>query len=291
MSKTKIEWADMTINPIIGCSKCSPGCDNCYAERMAARLARLPATAKRYSFVTTDGKWNGRTSVSIRDDPTIFPVKPKRVFVGSMGDVFHDSVSERDIQSLFEYMQLFPHHTFMLLTKRPERMRYLVNFENDLREQDDEEDEENRLFKEWPLPNVQLGVTVCNQQEADEKIPILLATPAAKRFVSIEPMLGPVSLACLPGNALCGSSSDKNALTGKLFIYGNCGESSQAIQGERLDWVICGAETGSGARLMNPDWARSIRDQCKTAGVPFFFKQMSGKALIPDDLMVREFPS
>ena len=264
-NKTGIEWCDYTINPIIGCTKCSPGCDNCYAEKFAARHAKNPKTAARYSRVITDGKLNGRTDVAFLKCFRGLPVNPKRIFVGSMGDVFHDNIAEIDIQQLFKYMQICHQHTFMLLTKRPERMRHLMALENELREKDDEEGIENRAFQEWPLPNVWLGITVCNQAEADEKIPILLATPAAKRFVSVEPMLGPVDLTRIRH----GNDPDLPVLP---------------------EWVICGGETGPGARTMNPDWARSLRDQCKAADVPFFFKKMTGKAPIPDDLMIREIP-
>lgn len=189
---TKIEWADMTINPVVGCSHCSPGCDHCYAERFAARMAKNPnpkISGKYAGVVDEKGKWTGKMSRGL-----------------------------------------------------------------------------------WPLPNLWLGVTVCNQVEADEKIPSLLQTPAAVRFVSVEPCLGPVDLGHLSWTDIIGSTAEKNALTGKTWIQGNCGESSQTLQGNRLDWVICGGETGPGARPMHPDWVRSLRDQCQSAGVPFFFK-------------------
>ena len=122
------------------------------------------------------------------------------------------------------------------------------------------------------LHRVWLGVTVCNQAEADAKIPLLLQTPATVRFVSVEPCLGPVDLGHLSWTGIIGSTADKNALTGKTWIQGNCGESSQTLQGNRLDWVICGGETGPGARPMHPDWVRGLRDQCQAAATPFFFK-------------------
>jgi protein gp37 len=125
----------------------------------------------------------------------------------------------------------------------------------------------------YPLPNVMLGVSAENQQTADERIPILLQIPAAKRFVSVEPILGQVDLHIFKD--YCGVDDPQ----GPTYLWRN-----------KPDWVICGGETGPGARPMNPDWARSLRDQCRTAGVPFFFKQMSGKQTIPKDLMIREFP-
>lgn len=256
---TKIEWADMTINPVVGCSPCSPGCDNCYAERFAARLVKHPKTAKKYSGVVDEkGKWTGVIDFDVSCLVKL-PRKPKRIFVGSMCDLFHDSVMDNHLEQIMGHLGLTrdnAHHTFMLLTKRPERMR--------------------DFFTRWEpyrkVTNVWLGVTVCNQAEADEKIPVLLQTPAAVRFVSVEPCLGPVDLGHLSWTDLIGSTAEKNALTGKTWIQGNCGESSQTLQGNRLDWVICGGETGPGARPMHPDWVRSLRDQCQAAGTPFFFK-------------------
>ncbi len=272
MSKTKIEWCDLTINPIVGCSKCSPGCDNCYAEKMAIRLAgHSGKTGERYQNVThffpEAGKgWNGSVDV----DFSCFwdlPRKPARIFVGSMGDVFHPRVSQDAINTLFFQLAGCPQHTFMLLTKRPRNASVMLSHVP-------------HKGAPWPVKNVWLGVTVCNQAEVDEKIPRLLSTPAAKRFVSVEPMLEPVDLSSwmlcsLPDCEQC----DKDC--GAHEEFGSSG----------LDWVICGGETGPGARPMNPDWARSLRNQCNAVDVPFFFKQMSGKTLIPDDLMVREIPA
>lgn len=239
MNKTKIEWADLTINPIIGCTKCSPGCDNCYAEKMAMRLAgHSGAVGERYRSVVhlfpKDGKgWNGETHVDFSCFDHL-PKKPSRIFVGSMGDVFHESVFDDKICEVVRYARRFHEHTFMFLTKRPERMR--------------------KIFREINGENIWAGVTVCNQAEADEKIPILLSTPAAKRFVSMEPMLGFVNMKW------------------------------------KLDWVICGGETGVGARPMDLAWARTLQCQCDVMDIPFFFKKASGKASIPADLMVREVP-
>ena len=260
MTKTKIEWCDMTINPLVGCSKCSPGCDNCYAEKMAFRLSKMPATAKKYAGVVDEKGWTGKVNI----DFSVFdklPKKPQRVFVGSMTDLFFanqyvycvpDSLHYRII-NILPKIALYPQHTFLFVTKRPEEMRQTMNF-----------------ILRNPLPNLWLGVTVCNQQEADEKIPVLMLTPAAKRFVSIEPMLGPIDL-CR-----------------KEFL----GPWLDAPFGAKcLDWVICGGETGPGARPMHPDWARRLRDQCREAGVPFFFKKMSGGKATPEDLQVREFPN
>ena len=276
---TKIEWADLTINPTRGCQHCSPGCDNCYAERFAARLALNPKSGKAYAgLVDFKGKWTGRISdydLSVFDR---LPKTPKRIFVGSMTDLFFSGVNDTPRQALttvegttYEFapdimharlamilieLGKLPQHTFMFLTKRPEAMREVM-----------------QLMLNRPLPNLWLGVTVCNQAEADAKIPALLATPAAKRFVSIEPMLGPVDL-----------------WEAKFKTYGTTGGLTGAVtnwKGHGLDWVICGGETGPGARPMHPDWVRGLRDKCKAAEVPFFFKSW-GEWLpcsdCPDDL-------
>ena len=184
---SRIEWCDITINPVVGCSKCSPGCDNCYAERFAARMAKHPnpkVSGKYAEVVDENGKWTGKINGGM--DMSVFnglPRKPSRVFVGSMTDMFHPNLNDGDGQGMRAMLQCMcsePQHTFMLLTKRPERMQkdieWLIAQDGDL------------------PPNLWLGVTVCNQEEADAKIPILLSIPAVKRFVSIEPMLGPVNL-------------------------------------------------------------------------------------------------
>jgi protein gp37 len=243
---TRIEWAEETWNPIVGCSKCSPGCDHCYAERMANRLAHI-ALKKRpgltmgnarnrlegyVKVVDRMGCWNGEVFFNPEDDKPLHIKKPSRIFVCSMGDLFHEKIHESWIMSVLAIQEDAPQHTYIWLTKRPERMREVI------------------LKLDLPvLENIWLGVTVCNQKEAEEKIPILFQTPAAVRFVSIEPMLGPVDF-----------GSDQ--LTKHW--------------GPGLDWVIVGGESGPGARPMHPDWVRSARDQCAAAGVPFLFKQWGG---------------
>lgn len=291
MSKTKIEWADMTINPVVGCSKCSPGCDNCYAEKMAARLAKMPQTAAKYAGVVDEcGKWTGiidfEVSCLLR-----LPKNPKRIFVGSMCDLFHDSVMDSHLAHIMGHIGLTgsnTHHAFILLTKRPERMKEFFTHWKPYRE----------------IKNVWLGVTVCNQAEADKKIPLLLDTPAAKRFVSVEPMLGPVDLSLYTGNIFCchdcghrelvcssgcpscgrvyAPSEDASSwvycedcktsfLNNEICVCSECGGKTSSPSAS-LDWVICGGETGPKARPMHPDWVRGLRDQCEAAGVPFFFK-------------------
>lgn len=255
---TRIEWADLTINPVRGCSHCSPGCDNCYAERFAARLALNPKSGKAYAgLVDFKGKWTGKISTP---DLSVFdrlPKTPKRIFMGSMTDMFHPNLDDNDgqgwraiLKRIFEYSQ----HTFMVLTKRPDIMQrsieWLIAQDGDL------------------PPNLWLGVTVCNQAEADAKIPVLLATPAAKRFVSIEPMLGPMDLTSIEYLEGVIEGADESGMLDALRGL----TMDDAPTHPALDWVICGGETGPGSRPMHPDWVRSLRDQCQEATVPFFFK-------------------
>jgi protein gp37 len=255
MRATKIEWYDYTINPIVGCSKCSPGCDNCHAERRTAILAKNPnpkISAKYSGVVDENGKWTGELSpldLSVFDH---LPRQGKRVLVGSMTDVFHEKNDVIAGDRIFGAMRNHPLHTFLVLTKRPEVLRIYRP-------------------KLWPLPNVWLGTTVCGPYEI-WKIRVLMQIPAAKHFVSFEPLLAGVNLATIDWTAVTSSTSTKNVLTGQVLIDGNCGESSQTLSGDKLDWIICGGETGPNARPMQPDWVRSLRDQCIEAGVPFFFK-------------------
>ncbi len=221
---TKIEWATETWNPVTGCTKVSEGCQNCYAERMAKRLAG------RYGYPKDDP-----FRVTLHPNRLEQPLKwrkPRRIFVCSMGDLFHDDVPVPFLVDVFDVVYKCPQHTFIFLTKRPENLKWLrIN---------------GPIVGAEPLSNVWLGVTAENQKTADERIPILLRISAAVKFVSVEPMLGPM--------VLC------RWIARDGFRKG-------------LNWVICGGESGPGARPMHPDWARGLRDQCQTAGVPFFFKQ------------------
>ncbi|WP_100454668.1 DUF5131 family protein [Mycobacteroides abscessus] len=252
--KTGIEWTDATWNPVTGCDKVSPGCDHCYAETFAERWR---GTRGHYFETGFD--------VQLRPDKLDLPLrwtKPRRIFVNSMSDLFHDSVPDAYIARVFAVMALAPQHTFQVLTKRHGRMRSLLS-------SDDFRSEVTQTFVGWavedlslktghlesatgdwwPLPNVWLGVSAEDQKRADLRIPALLDTPAAVRFVSAEPLLGPIDLH--------GDPIGKDS----VFWIGH------------LDWVIVGGESGPGARPMHPDWARSVRDQCVAAGVPFLFKQ------------------
>ena len=272
MGKTRIEWTEYSWNPVTGCTPASEGCQNCYARRMANRLrGRCGYPADEPFKVTLHPE---------RLDEPLKWKKPRRVFVCSMGDLFHDDVPNKFIYDVWDVMVLNKQHIFLVLTKRPDRMKsfiekvmtnrmnYALTFGNTL------EGKEARRWAQKPVQNIWLGVTAENQQRADERIPILLQIPAAVRFVSVEPMLGPVDLTRIGGdwygngriNALKGLQNDDTYVHEYNLRWKakHCGE---------LDWVICGGETGPGARPMHPDWVRSLRDQCQTAGVPFFFKQ------------------
>ena len=246
MSKTKIQWATAVFNPVTGCSKISEGCKNCYAERMHTRLEHIKGS----------GYMDGKPHFSVRLHPERLeePLKwkkPQRIFVCSMGDLFHEDVPFPFVAYIYRMMALANHHTYMILTKRPERMRQFIEWyiERSV--------VEGIVSFADAYQHVLLGVTVENQQAADERIPILLQIPAAKRFLSIEPMVGPVDLY----RAWWGKSGDP------AFPW--LGKNVN----EWLHCVILGGETGPKARPLHPDWARSVRDQCQAAGVPFFFKQ------------------
>lgn len=272
MGATKIEWADVVWNPVTGCTKVSEGCRNCYAERVARRFEQVhaPAPGQCWDNPPTFG------DVICHPDRLDQPLhwrKPRRVFVCSMGDLFHEDVLDEFIGRVFGVMGIAERQTFMVLTKRPERMLAWIKS----RPRDEAKPEQAVVPCEfgdmsyslpWPLPNVWLGVSVENQATADERIPLLLQTPAAVRFVSCEPMLGPVDLSkWIPFVMPPFDEIDEDPR-----VVGYPPESAFTNR-DKLDWVICGCESGPGARLMDATWARSLLDQCKGAGVPFFFKQ------------------
>lgn len=265
--QTGIVWTDETWNPVTGCTKVSQGCKHCYAERDWSRLQHLPA-------------YKGRAFTDVvchpeRLDQPLRWAKPRRIFVNSMGDLFHPDVPDEFIDKVFAVMALAPRHVFQVLTKRPERMRDCMarigmsakildaaartmgyTFEHD-----------GKCLASWPLPNVWLGVSVEDQAAADERIPLLLQTPAAVRWISAEPLLGPVDLDRLAIDS-CDDDYTISAISGRRIArYGT------KPGAPRLDWVVVGGESGPKARPMHPDWVRSLRDQCAAAVVPFLFKQ------------------
>jgi protein gp37 len=272
---TDIEWTDESWNPIVGCSVTSPGCTNCYAMRKAWRLASMGRGTAHYRGLTekVNGKivWTGAMRAapqSLFQKPLRWK-KPKKIFVNSMGDLFHEAIPDALIDRVFAVMALCPQHTFQILTKRAKRMRDYVksnrcDFMNMEAGQIMHWDEMPKA--DWPLKNVWLGVSAEDQKRAEERIPILLDTPAAKRFVSCEPLLGEIDLTQLEKER-----DTYNTMDG-IVLQMNGNQPYQII-GTALDWVIAGGESGPGARPPHPDWFRSLRDQCAEASVPYFFKQ------------------
>lgn len=259
--QTGIEWTDATWNPVTGCTEVSPGCDHCYAKTFAER------------FRGTEGHYFEQGfDVQLRPDKLELPLKwrkPKRIFVNSMSDLFHDQVPDDYIARVFAMMARCPQHTFQVLTKRHARMRSLLSSRPFQRFVEQLTPSKAELVGVWPLPNVWLGVSAENQQWADIRIPALMETPAVVRFVSGEPLLGPIAMHpyWLHGQPQWGAPEPTPTLNGGTIPM-------QPLEvGPRIDWVIVGGESGRGARPMHPDWARSLRDQCESAGVSFLFKQ------------------
>lgn len=303
--RTRIEWTDITWNPVSGCTRISEGCRNCYIDRTP------PFRMNGRFFRGRDGAYSrevgATTGVTLHPERLAVPLRKrswrgKRVFVCSSADLFHDAVPDEYIARVFAVMALTPEVTYQVLTKRPARMRSLLR---DRRFEvlagqviadvigDDERREERMLrgawtwdvshrsyhAPDWPLLNVWLGVSAEDQATADLRIPALLDTPAAIRWVSAEPLLERV---WLPG--VLPSDSEAMAPLG-------------APRRRTLDWVVVGGESGPGCRPMDVDWARSLRDQCAIADVPFFMKQIGGHPDkrdrlddLPEDLRIRDYP-
>ncbi len=284
-ARTSIEWSDATWNVITGCSRVSRGCGavdggGCYAERWAA--TRLRNHPSRVGLTDEHGRWTGEVRFNSQwlDQPLRWQ-RPRRIFVCAHGDLFHESVPDAWIDQVFAAMALSPRHVFQVLTKRAARMRSYLHQRG--RSSGPIVDAICTKFGPpgargmaappvLPLPNVWLGTSVEDQWTANERIPALLEAPAAVRWISAEPLLGPLDLQDLrphPGEA----QVRYDALRG-IHSYGlDCSGCRP-----RLDWVVAGGESGPRARPMDPDWARSLRDQCQVAGVPFFFKQWGGAA-------------
>lgn len=243
---TTIEWTDATWNPVTGCTKISAGCDHCYAETFAERFRG-----------TTGHYFENGFDVQLRPDKLDAPrhwKKPRKVFVNSMSDLFHDDVPEDYIAQVWTVMAATPQHTYQILTKRHARMRSVVRriawrtatteerqrgVRGSVAYVQPNEDLNDHLGAPRVLPNVWLGVSTENQRWADIRITALLETPTAIRWISAEPLLGPID----------------------LLAYTD------------LDWVVVGGESGPGARPMHPHWARALRDQCAFFDIPFLFKQ------------------
>ena len=306
MGDTTIQWTDKTWNPVSGCTKVSAGCANCYAERL---------------FPRAYGKDRKFTDVRFHPERLEQPLrwrKPRRVFVNSMSDLFHESLSTKDVDPVFSVMGLAHRHTFQVLTKRPDLMRnylthpdtrrrlldFSVELASSIRGVELKIRFEDDGLEGVQFPNVWLGVSVEDQATANERIPLLLATPAAVRWVSYEPALGPVDLEQIEVR-LCAKDAPIQPLLSRT-------EAILPLRGERihgrigyehpcLGWVVIGGESGPKARPMELEWARSVIEQCKGAGVPAFMKQLGSQAWLldpkggdpsewPEDLRVREFP-
>lgn len=306
---TSIEWTDSTWNCLRGCTRVSEGCRNCYAEKVAYRFSGEGLPYQGLAVLKNGHpSWTGK--VEFVEKHLLDPLKwgliyagpnteprSRRIFVNSMSDLFHENVTDEMRDKIFAVMALCPRHIFQVLTKRPERMlewfgKKITNTMSKQacwtapwrvwRQSTDVQIEakretfnpfhwagdEREEIAPWPLPNVWLGVSVENQATADARIPLLLQTPAAVRFISAEPLLGPISLRWK------NSTFDPHPRHERPNPDERGRVSTNEYDGLReLDWVICGGESGPGARPMHPDWARSLRDQCAAAGVPFFFKQ------------------
>ena len=256
-----IEWCDHTFNPWIGCQAVSPACEHCYAEAWVNGRLRADFSQRRRTVADNWRKplrWNRMAEAAgVR----------ARVFCASLADVFDNQVPEEWRTDLWDLIQHTEHLDWLLLTKRPQNIAKMIP-----------QPATGWANPGWPWPNVWLGTTVENQTEADRRIPHLLRVPAAKRFLSCEPLLGPLRLhwCGLPANC----SGVLDALRGESWIeewWDNEGKDRRRkvvrTWPGKIDWVIAGGESGPGARPSHPDWHRSLRDQCVEAGVPFFFKQ------------------
>lgn len=306
---SKIEWTDATWNPITGCEIATPGCINCYAMRLAGtRLRNHPSRKGLTKTVKGKPVWNGKVRFNEEwlDQPLRWR-RPRRIFVCAHGDLFYEKVPDEWIDKVFAVMALCPQHTFQVLTKRARRMREYLSSKkpmcwlrpalNILRAFPEREAE----IDDGPvLPNVWLGISAERQKEADERIPDLLATPAAVRFVSAEPLIGPIDLTKINHHGAFEDQfhGDKrphlDALRGEIFGDGEFeyGRGGLSINGTQpfIGWVIVGGESGPGHRPMEETWAAGILRQCNRSNTAAFMKQMSGKSPIPAHLMVREFP-
>lgn len=311
--RTSISWTDSTWNPVSGCSHVSPGCEHCYAEKLSHR------------FRWTSQPWaaqHAKENVRLHEDRLEQPgrwMRPRRVFVCSMGDLFHERVADEFIDRVWAVMRRAGWHTFQILTKRADRLKgYLEHAEWRIHKLAPPAPPRHWYYASdwrWPLPNVWVGVSVEDQRRAEERIPLLLQVPAAVRFVSCEPLLGPLDLTNIDG---------LNAFTGEWTHYDENGELCTHDEGPGLSWVIVGGESGGPPerRLVElcakchaypayrdncqtcaftgwtpkPEalsWVRSLRDQCLVAGVPIWWKQFGprpGLGREIDGVRYEQFP-
>lgn len=304
--KTGIEWTDATWNPLVGCSIASLGCAHCYAMNAAFRLGRMAEEAEALGKISPTAHYKGLAYKSkagqflwtgeVREAPESILLKPvtwqrpRKIFVNSMSDLFHESVPFETIDRIFAIMACCPQHRFQTLTKRADRMREYMTTP---RRHGQILDAASKLpirdgpkiashTAPWPLPNVWLGVTAEDQANWDARVPHLLATPAAVRWVSYEPAIGPIVPAL------------------RDFGQGDNGSWPFTVEPHaRIDWVVAGGESGPGARPFEDEWAENMLDHCRAAGVKFLMKQRGSAkhpktykdfASFPAALQVREYP-
>lgn len=271
-TNSTIEWTDATWSPATGCDRVSDGCDRCYAMTLARRLKAMgSAKYQNDGDPRTSGPGFGVTMHPAALQLPLKWKKPRRIFVNSMSDLFHKDVSAPFIAQVFAVMAQAPQHQFQILTKRHARMRSLVGDLLDggqklIEAAPDEATAQVLYDAPWPLPNVLLGVSVENQQWADIRIPALMETAATTRFLSCEPLLGPVDLSRWLGV--------EYGETAEIWIPEMFAALNDRVgPAGGLHWVIAGAESGRGARPMDLGWVRTLRDQCEASGTAFFLKQ------------------
>lgn len=285
---TKIEWTGETWNPLKGCRRCSPGCEHCYAERMAYRFS---GPGMPYEGLVQLGKqgprWTGKSGEGELEIPLHWR-KARRIFVCSMSDLFFEEHTDEQIAAVFGVMAACPQHTFQVLTKRPERAQRwfrwvekeartcnagrgmteaafcLVHAQRQSRDPFLARNVDDICAQRWPLPNVELGISAENNKYLDDRASILLDLPAARRFISAEPLLEEISLFAYL----------------KTPLRDECLRNLRSAEKPGLDWVIVGGESGPGARRFDIGWARSIVKQCRDANVPVFVKQLGAKPTV-----------
>lgn len=307
--KTHIEWTDATWNIITGCSVVSPGCKDCYAMGLAgSRLKNHPSRVGLTMDTKAGPVWTGevRFNEAWLDQPLRW-TKPRRIFPCAHGDLFHENVPYAWIDRVFAVMALAPQHTFQVLTKRADRMRaYFERLRAEARDRGERTDVVPQRIDDaaadltathggaleevaWPLANVWLGVSAEDQVRADERLPNLLETPAAVRWVSLEPMIGPVDLTRIPHDEpIDGVQYYIDTLTGRIWAPEGASPYRGHVAGGRkyvslcgwLNWVVVGGESG-GERPMHPEWARQVRHACQTSKTAFLFKQWGSWVPVP----------
>jgi len=276
--KSKIEWTDASWNPIVGCSKVSEGCRNCYAIRSANRM-NGNIESYRGLTVIKNGKpeWTGTVRfIEERLTQPLLWKRPRMIFVNSMSDLFHEDVADRLVAETWAIMAMAPQHIFQVLTKRAKRMKSFLEMDGFLDHVQFFLNDYNspvKIKEIWPLLNVWLGVSVENQQAADERIPLLLQTPASVRWISAEPLLGEIDLESYAPFCFEKIPANERSAIKNIFPGGLPRNSLNDQISPKLNWVVAGGESGPNARPSHPDWFRSLRDQCLEYDIPFFFKQ------------------